>query len=226
MDICSKCGNPINAGDKFCQTCGQSVGATNQPPVMTNATPTPQQASGPRRSKKGIALVGGIVVVVIIAALLLAGPLLSGITNGHPTGQIYNGSYLKFSISGMIDGQSRIGSVTLTFNNVTSTSFSLKESGTTNGQANVEYSSNYQMTNGDWTTVFKQGSSSSGSLLMGQETLQTNYGQKITNHYVFTTNYGNLGLWKDVNNPMVYQIQNSYSNGESVIWELTDTNMM
>jgi hypothetical protein len=226
MEYCSKCGNPLEPDAKFCGTCGQVAQQSGQTPPVGYSTGLPQQTSKPKRSKKGIVVVGIVVIAVIIAALLLSGPIMGGSTNGHPAGQIYNGSYLTFTITGTsLYGLPLSGTETLTFNNVTATSYSLKQTTTFNGVSSST-SSNYQMSNGDWTSTFSLNSYSVTPTLVGQESIQTNYGQKTTYHYSESNIGGTIGFWKDTGNQIIYQLSYYDTAGDSLTWKLTGTNMI
>lgn len=200
--------------------------------MQNNAPYAPQQVPKPARSKKGIVIVGVVVLAVIIAAILLMGSILGGTTNGHPAGAIYDGSYLKYSMVQTSGPYTYTGNLTFTFNNVTTTSYSLRSSGIfdewnslSNDYNRFDYSNDYNIINGDWTNNFALSSTSGIPILIGQETLNTNYGQKTTNHYSGINDGGTVEFWKDVSNHIVYKMQYTDSNGIDV-YKLTNTNMI
>ena len=229
MNNCSNCGNPIDVDSKFCIKCGQSVERSISQQMQNNIPLAPQQASKPARSKKGIVVVGVVILVAVIAAVLLMGSILGGSTNGHPVGAIYDGSYLRYSAVQTSGGYVSTGNLTFTFDNVTTSSYSTHSSIVFDNQnplSNNYYDyNNVYIINGDWTKTFVFISTSGAPTLIGQEKLNTNYGEKTTNHYSGVNGGGTLEFWEDVSNQMLYQIQYTDSNGVDV-YKLTNTNMM
>ena len=91
--VCSKCGNPLGAGAKFCGKCGQSTApsASPPPPPAAPAPPpaTAKTAAAPGPSKGGLPLVplgilGGGLVVVLAAVFVLRKPAAPPDQGGMP----------------------------------------------------------------------------------------------------------------------------------------------
>lgn len=81
--FCSKCGSPVNEGEKFCSACGQAVETVpaQQSPAQPPEQPYGQQPleqqqyatndNEPKKSKKGLAVILTLVAVLAIAAVAL-----------------------------------------------------------------------------------------------------------------------------------------------------------
>lgn len=140
-------------------------------------------APKPKKSKTVLVIIVAVIVFVIVAgALLLMG--MGGTSNGSSAGQIKNGSYLDYSGTGTTaSGQQLVGSVAISFDNVTSANYTMKESITINGQT-TNLSQIVDPSIESWITSSGFGSlNESAQKMIGQETLQTNFGQKTTKHY-------------------------------------------
>ena len=84
--VCSKCGNPLEAGAKFCGKCGQSTApsptsaaSVTPPPPPPASVPAAPKPAAPGPSKGGLPLVplgilGGGLVVVLAAVFVLRKP--------------------------------------------------------------------------------------------------------------------------------------------------------
>jgi hypothetical protein len=124
--FCSKCGSPINEGEKFCSVCGEKVEAApmqqNQAQPDGAQQPYGQQPYGnmysvPKKSKKGLAITLSLVAVLAIAAVLIfvvfgnQAALSQGLFKGDtPQTQFANNAVRVFSdaFAGFGDGGSDI----------------------------------------------------------------------------------------------------------------------
>ena len=124
------------------------------PPAM-DMSATPTQTTKTKRPRTVMVIVAAVVVVVIVSAVLLIG---LGTSNGSSAGEIRDGGYLTYSVKGLEpSGQSIAGNLTMTFDNVTTTSYSMKESFSLMGQT-VNSSEDMKMVNGQWTASSGDGS--------------------------------------------------------------------
>ncbi len=188
--------------------------------MTVNSQPTPT----PKKSKTVLVVVAAVIVVVVVAALLLVG--MGGITNGSTAGQIKNGSYLDYSGTGTTaTGQQLAGSVTISFNNVTSANYTMRESITINGQT-TNLSQIVNSSTESWVTSTGSGSLNESAKLIGQQTLQTNFGQKTTNHYSENFSGYLYEFWEDSSNGVLYEMKFTYTDGGEFTCMLTSTNML
>jgi hypothetical protein len=187
-----------------------------------NMTNIPQQTPKSKRSKTALIIVATVVVVLVIAAVMLMGST----ANRSTVGEIKNGGYLAYSANGAgPSGQSITGNLTMTFDNVTSTRYTIEESFNMNGLT-FNSSENMTMINGSWVASSSDGSANLTSpVLIGQQTLQTNFGQKTTDHYSETYTGYTYEFWQDNGNQMLYQLKFTYSSGLVITCVLTSTNM-
>lgn len=200
------------------------AGGSPAPPTM-NMNAAPMQTTRTKRPRTVMVILAAVVVVVIVSAVLLIG--LGGTSNGSSSGEIRNGGYLTYSVKGLeSSGQSIAGNLTMTFDNVTTTSYSMKESFSIMGQT-VNSSEDMKMVNGQWTASSGDGSANMTTpKLIGQETLQTNFGQKTTNHYSEKYDDYTYEFWQDSGSQLLYQLKFSFSYGTVLTCSLTSTNMM
>jgi hypothetical protein len=179
----------------------------------------------PKRNKTKIALVvvAAIVVVLVIASIMLIG----GASNRSTAGNVKNGGYLAYSAVGTgPTGQPITGNMTMTFENVTATGYSIRDSFTVNGLTSYS-SENMSLIDGNWVASSSDGSANlTAPVLIGHETLQTNFGQKSTDHYSESYTGYTYEFWQDSGNQMLYQLRFTYSFGMVLTCDLTSTNMM
>lgn len=216
------------------QPASASGNAGQARPAMSSTAPQP--APGPKKSRTVlmVAVAAIVVVVVVVAALLLLGNggtsngAFNGTTNnGSLAAQIHDGSYLEYSGTITIPtGGTMTGTISITFSNTTSTSYTMTESITIYGHTTT-VSQKVNRTTESW---INSSSGTTGTVgqqtLVGTETLQTNFGTKTTNHY--TTSYSGYtyDYWEDTSSQMLYKMQFTYGTGGTFSCTLTSTNMM
>lgn len=198
-------------------------GGNAQTPNGAQMTTFNQSAPKPKRTMMALVVVAGVVVVLVIAAILLIGVG----DNKSTAGEIRNGGYLAYSAVGTgPTGQSLNGNLTMTFENVTKTSYSIRDSFTINGVTSNS-SENMTLINGDWVASSPDGSANLTSpVMVGHETLQTHFGQKSTDHYSETYPGYTYEFWQDNGSNMIYQLRFTYSFGMTLTCDLTATNML
>jgi hypothetical protein len=205
-----------------------------QAPSAMISTNAPQQSPGPRKSRTVlIAIAAIVVIIVIVTALILMGDggtsngASNGATNnGSMAGQIRDGSYMNYTgIGTMSTGQTLTGTIAISFSNMTSTSYTMTESITINGHSTT-LSQSVNKSTGSWINLASGTNGTTGSkTLVGQESLQTNFGEKTTNHYTTSFSGYKFDYWEDASSQILYKMQFTYTTGGTFICTLTSTNM-
>ncbi|MDW5564145.1 MAG: zinc ribbon domain-containing protein [Methanomassiliicoccus sp.] len=173
-----------------------------------------------------------IVVVIIIGCIIvLAATMIFLMPTGTTTGSesipmVVNGSYANYKMVVTNDSKSLIGSCTITYSNVTSTSMTMTTSITLNGQTHSE-SQNVNLVNHVWQVEDTYDSSNTDSTTtftnLGEETIQTSLGSRDCYHTRTVTSTYTEDDWS-ISTCILKSVLTD-TNGMTITLTIADTNI-